>query len=162
MSRGIGKGWIAATLLGGGIAATLDLVYAIVRQAGRGRSPEWTLQSVASGWLGEDAFTSGSAGAVLGLLSHFVILVVGAGLFVLASLRFPALRSHAAISGLAFGVLVYLFMNFVVLPLSAFPFDLTYTAGRLLEGFVSHAVLVGLPIALAARRAGNMAASAAD
>lgn len=153
---------LTQTIIGGGVAGTLDIVYAIARQAGRGRSPEWTLQSVASGWLGEDAFTSGGVGAALGLLSHFAILLVAAGLFVLASRRLPALRAHAAISGLAFGVLVYLFMNFVVLPLSAFPFDLTYTAGRLLEGFVSHAVLVGLPIALAARGAGNMAASATD
>ena len=152
MSRTTGEGLVAATLLGGGIAATLDIVYAIVRQAGRGRSPEWTLQSVASGWLGEDAFTSGRAGAALGLLSHFAILIVAAGLFVLASRRFPAMRTHALTAGLAFGVLVFLVMNFVVLPLSAFPFHLTYTPARLLEGFVSHAVLVGLPIAFAARR----------
>ncbi|HET7202456.1 MAG TPA: hypothetical protein VFI92_03730 [Steroidobacteraceae bacterium] len=152
MARTATREPLTQTLVGGGIAATLDIVYAIVRQAGRGRSPEWTLQSVASGWLGEDAFTSGSAGAALGLLSHYAILMVAAGLFVLASRRWPPLRTHAALAGLSFGVLVYLFMNFVVLPLSAFPFDLTYTAERLIEGFVSHALLVGLPIALAARR----------
>ena len=43
-------------------------------------------------------------------------------------------------------------MNFVVLPLSAFPFKLTYTAMQLLEGFAVHALFVGLPIALAVRR----------
>lgn len=154
MARTATAALITQTLVGGGIAATLDIVYAIVRQAGRGRSPEWTLQSVASGWLGEEAFTSGATGAVLGLVSHFAILMVAAGLFVLASRRLAALRAHAVIAGLAFGVLVYVFMNFVVLPLSAFPFDLAYTTARLLEGFVSHAVLVGLPIALAARRCG--------
>jgi hypothetical protein len=152
MARTATRGLLTQAFVGGGVAATLDIVYAILRQAGRGRSPEWTLQSVASGWLGEDAFTSGSAGAALGLVSHFAILVVAAGVFVLASRRLAAMRAHTLTAGLAFGVLVYLFMNLVVLPLSAFPFDLTYTAARLLEGFVSHAVLVGLPIALVARR----------
>jgi len=47
--------------------------------------------------------------------------------------------------------LVYLFMNFVVLPLSAFPYHLKYPFLRLLEGFGSHAILVGLPIAVSIR-----------
>lgn len=145
---------LTPALAGGGIAATLDIVYAVVRQAGRGRSPAWTLQSVASGWLGDGAFTTGVGGATLGLVSHYGIVIVAAGLYVLAGRRVPQLRTHAAAAGLAFGVAVYLCMNFVVLPLSAFPFDLEYTAARLIEGFVSHAVLVGLPIALAARRFG--------
>ena len=56
---------------------------------------------------------------------------------------------------IVFGILVYLFMNFVVLPLSAFPFDLSYPPLRLLEGFVSHGFLVGIPIALAISRFTN-------
>ena len=54
--------------------------------------------------------------------------------------------------GALFGVLVYLFMNFVVIPLSAFPFKLSYPPLWLLEGFVSHAVFVGIPIALSVRK----------
>ena len=50
--------------------------------------------------------------------------------------------------GLAFGVAVYFFMKYVVLPLSAVtrrtPFDPAAMFG--------HALLVGLPIALFARR----------
>jgi hypothetical protein len=73
-------------------------------------------------------------------------------LYYFASRRIPTLRTQAVLCGVAFGVLVYLFMNFVVLPLSAFPFELKHTAGRLLRGFVSHGILVGLPIALAIKR----------
>jgi hypothetical protein len=43
-------------------------------------------------------------------------------------------------------------MNFVVVPLSAVPFAIAYTPAKLAQGFLSHAVLVGLPIALAVRR----------
>jgi len=42
-------------------------------------------------------------------------------------------------------------MNFVVVPLSAVPFKFQYTPATLARGFVSHGVLVRLPIALAAR-----------
>ncbi len=148
------RGGLKAVLIGGSIAATLDIVYACVRQAGFGRSIEWTLQSVASGWLGMEAFTSGTAGAVLGLVSHFFILWVATYLYLLASRRFPLLATQAIACGALFGVGVYLFMNFVVLKVSAFPFRLTYDWLRLLEGFTSHALFVGIPIALAVHKWG--------
>jgi hypothetical protein len=150
---------IKAVLVGGGTAAFIDIVYACVRQAGFGRSVEWTLQSVASGWLGMEAFTAGTAGALLGLASHFFILFVAAYLYLLAGRRYPLLATQAVACGALFGVGVYLFMNFLVLKFSAFPFKLTYDWLRLLEGFASHALFVGIPIALAIRKWGSSAAS---
>lgn len=142
---------LRAVLVGGGIAATLDILYACVRSAGHGRSPEWVLQSVASGLLGKAAFESGAAGAALGLVCHYAILFVAAAVYLLASQRMPALRARPIACGALFGVAVYLVMNFVVLPLSAFPFHLSYPPMRLLEGFASHALFVGVPIALSVR-----------
>jgi uncharacterized membrane protein YagU involved in acid resistance len=142
-----------AILLGGGIAATLDMIYAIVmNEYYADLPPQWTMQSVASGLLGNAAFESGAAGAVLGIVAHFAILFVAAGLYYLASRRIPALRTQAGIYGIVYGVLIYLFMNFVVLPVSAFPFDLKFPIDRLVRGFVSHGLLVGLPIAVAIQR----------
>jgi hypothetical protein len=143
---------ITAILVGGGIAATLDIVYAILRNGGYGKSPLWVLQSVASGWLGNGAFESGVAGGAIGLVSHYAILFIAAALYWSASQRFPVLRTQWLICGALFGVAVYCFMNFVVLPLSAFPFNPKYPAMKLVEGFASHAVFVGLPIAWAMRR----------
>ena len=57
---------VLAVLLGGGIAATLDIVYAFISNAQWGYSPLGVLQIVASGWLGKPAFTSGLAGGLLG------------------------------------------------------------------------------------------------
>ena len=142
---------IVGVLLGGGVAATLDIVYAILRNGQYGKSPLWVLQSVASGWLGSGAFGSGTLGGIVGLLSHYGILLVAAALYFAISRRLPALQSQALACGAVFGVLVYLFMNFVVLPLSAFPYTLSYPPLRLLEGFASHAVIVGIPISLAIR-----------
>lgn len=139
-------------LIGGGVAATLDIVYAFVMSTQAGISPTRVLQSVASGWLGKQAFDGGMPAAVLGLLSHYGILFVAAALYLAASRRFPLLRHRAVTCGLVFGVGVYLFMNFVVVPLAAVPFELSYTPSKLAQGFLSHSVLVGLPIALAIRR----------
>jgi hypothetical protein len=149
---------LRGVLIGGGIAATLDIVYAFVMSAQAGRSPTWVLQFVASGLLGAESFESGMPAATLGLLAHFGILLAAAALYYAASQRLPLLRQRAVICGLLFGVGVYLFMNFVVLPLSAVPYKLAYTPSRLAQGFVSHAVLVGLPIALAIRRYGAASA----
>lgn len=142
---------VVGVLLGGGVAATLDLVYAVLRNAGGGKPALWTLQLVGSGWLDAESFESGWPGGILGVVSHYGILFVAAALYYAASRRAPVLRSQPWLCGALFGVLVYLFMNFVVLPLSAFPYQLTYPPLRLLEGFASHAVFVGIPIALAIR-----------
>ncbi len=145
------SGPVTAVLLGGGTAATIDIIYAFVRNAGFDKTPEWVLQSVASGFLGLGAFESGIPGALLGLVSHYSILIVAAFVYLQAANRVPVLRTQVLACGAIFGVLVYLFMNFVVLPLSAFPFTLTYSPMRLIEGFASHAVFVGIPIAIAIR-----------
>jgi uncharacterized membrane protein YagU involved in acid resistance len=110
------------------------------------------LQSVASGWLGNAAFEGGQASAALGLVSHYGILFAAAALYLVLSRRFPVLRDQAVICGLLFGVGIYLFMNFVVVPLSAVPFQFKYTPGKLTRDLLVHTFLVGLPIALAIRR----------
>jgi hypothetical protein len=140
-----------AILVGGGLAATFDIVYAFVISAPHGVSPMRVLQSVASGLLGGGAFDGGAGAAAVGLLAHYGILFAAAALYLAASHRLPWLRERAVLCGLAFGVGVYLSMNFVVVPLSAVPFEIKYTPASLAQGFVSHAILVGLPIALAVR-----------
>ncbi len=52
---------------------------------------------------------------------------------------------------MAYGLAVYLVMNYVVLPLSATS-SIRFSLGSLLGGLVGHALLVGLPVALIARR----------
>ena len=141
-----------AVLVGGSIAGTLDITYACVSNAQYGKTPLWVLQSVATGWLGSEAFSSGPVGALLGLVSHYSILMVAATVYFIVSRQFPVLRTRAVACGAVFGALVYLFMNFVVLPLSAFPYKLSYPPLRLIEGLMSHALFVGIPIALCIRR----------
>ena len=143
-----------AILVGGGIAATLDIVYAIVYSWIRAQVPPITImQSVASGLIGQPAYEGGVSTALLGLVCHYAIALVIASIFWLASRRLAFMTRNAVASGLAFGVCVYLVMNFVVIPLSAFPTQMTYTPVRVAINVAAHMLLFGLPIALAVRAA---------
>src|SRR5215211_2844568 len=104
---------------GGLIAGTLDIcaafLYAWLRA---GVGPIRVLHSVASGLLGAAAFQGGGKTAVLGLALHFLIATVATTVFYFASRRLLFLVERPVMSGLLYGVAVYLVMNFVVLPLS--------------------------------------------
>ena len=150
-SPSVSRRLLTAILVGGAAAGVIDIVYAIISVGLRGRSPQWVLQSVASGLLGSEAFNGGWSSALLGLAAHFVIATGAAMVFVLASHRVEVLRRHWVIAGILFGIGVYLVMNFVVLPLSAVPFKINYTWSVFAMGFLSHGLGVGLPIAAAFR-----------
>lgn len=142
-----------AVLLGGLIAGTLDITYAcIFSYVRRGTSPVRVLQSVASGALGERAFAGGLRTAALGLGFHFLIALTAAAVYYVASRKLSVLIRRAVICGILFGVCVYLFMNFVVLPLSAIPFKMSYPWPSLIGGLLIHMCGIGLPISLVVRR----------
>ena len=144
---------LRAILLGGLIAGTLDISYAcIFSYVMRRTSPIRILQSVASGALGARAFTGGIKTAVLGLAFHFFIALTAAAVYYFASRQLRLLITQAIICGVIYGIGIYLFMNFVVLPLSAIPFKMSYPPASLISGLLIHMFGIGLPIALVVRR----------
>lgn len=140
-----------AILYGGLVAGVLDATDGVVACGLHGLNPIQVLQYIASGVLGKASFEGGLATAGLGTLLHFVIAFTVAAIYVLASQQIGALKSNAIPFGLAFGALVFLIMTYAVLPQSAVapsPFELA----MFLNGLIGHALFVGLPIALYARR----------
>jgi len=133
------------------LAGTLDISAAFIQAGGEGKSPVYLLQAIAGGLLGMSTFQGGLATAALGTFFHFLIATTAAALFYLASRKLKFLVEHAILSGLAYGIAVYMFMNFVVLPLSAYHVKIAFrpeaTAGVAILMF-----LVGLPISLVVRR----------
>jgi hypothetical protein len=148
-------------LIGGLVAGLLDLLFALTFAGTNGVGPVRLLQVIASGWLGEAAFTGGASAAALGLASHFALALLWAALFFFAAKRWRPLAAHPVAAGIAFGVLVFLAMRLVVLPLSAYPRPVSFKPLATVLDLGSHMLLFGLPIALAARRA-LMPARAAD
>jgi hypothetical protein len=140
-----------AIAVGGLAAGILDAIDAIVAyKVVLGFDPVPIYQFVASGMLGPSAFAGGLATAFVGLVVHFTIAFSAAAVFSLASERLPALRRNVAVSGAAYGVLVWGVMNGVVIPLSRIPSS-PFSLPLFVNGVVGHALLVGIPIALAAR-----------
>jgi uncharacterized membrane protein YagU involved in acid resistance len=141
-----------AVLVGGGIAGALDIAFALAFAAGNGVAPVRLLQSVASGVFGDAAFSGGIPMAVLGLFLHFGLSLLWAAIFLQLARRLPALRAHPVLAGIVFGVVVFLAMRLVVLPLSAFPRPVSFRPLATALDLLSHTLLFGVPIALAARR----------
>ena len=140
-----------AILAGGLFAAIGDFVAAMLIW-----NISWVVvgHAIAAGWLGkEGAKSSGVPGAILGAVSHTAILLVAAAIYVFASRKLTFLARFPLIFGPIFGFGVFLFMNYVVVPLSAAPRPgvnpLEMTPTKPLD-LASHLFLVGLPIALAA------------
>lgn len=140
-------------LLAGIAGATCDIVYAILYYGWKGVSAERILQTVASGLLGKSAYDGGRPAAALGLACHYAIVIVAAALFYAAARRWTWLREEPITAGLAYGVVIYGFMNFIVLPLSAYPYPLRFPLLSTASGLLVHMVGVGLSISLITRRA---------
>lgn len=140
-----------AIFSGGLVCGILDIAYALTFYGARGIPPVRLLQGIARGLIGPAAIRGGMATALLGLLLHFTVAFGAATTYCLASRKLRWMIPRAFTSGLLFGVAVYFFMNFVVVPLSAI--HRWPTMGRLFfVNLIQHMFMVGLPIALAARR----------
>ena len=134
------------------IAGTLDLTGAcVVSWLRAGVTPVRIFQSVASGLYGPASFTGGAKTAVLGVVLHFIIATTWAAVYYLASRRLSFLIDHTMIDGVIYGVFVWLFMNFVVLPLSAVTKRPIPLSSRII-GMLIIIFCIGLPIAFIVRR----------
>jgi len=142
---------VRAIFWGGLVAGTLDAVDGVIAYGTQGLNPIPVLQYIASGALGSSAFQGGLATAALGAAFHCTIAWAVAAVFVLAAPRFEILKTHAVPAGLLYGAAVYCFMNYLLLPLSAVAAS-TFHLGLFLNGVIGHALFVGLPISLFARR----------
>ena len=141
-----------AIFWGGLIAGLLDATDGVIAFGFQGMNPIQVLQYIASGALGPAAFNGGLPTALLGMGFHFLIAFTVAGIYYAASRKIPALTQNPILWGLSYGVAVYLVMNYGVLPFSATP-KTALSLPLFLNGIIGHALFVGLPIALYARRA---------
>lgn len=141
-------GLLAPILAGGLSAAVLDFAAACFVN----RLPPMTVgQAIASGLLGTAAFQGGAGAALLGAAAHTGILLVAAAAYVLAARRCDQLARDALVAGPLYGVVVWAVMNGIVAPLSAASLR-PPSAADIAVQLAIHAALVGLPIALAAKR----------
>jgi hypothetical protein len=141
----------AAIFWGGLLAGVFDISQAFIGFGLLGAKPYRILQHIAGGVSGARAYQMGWKSAALGLVFHFTIAFTAAIVYWLASRVMHVLVEHAVLCGLLYGELVFLFMYFVVLPLSALG-PAQFNIATYITGPIGHTFLVGLPIALSVRR----------
>lgn len=139
------RGIVQATV----VAGTLDILAAIGLTLFYGRAVPGMLRYVASGPF-PPATGWGTAGTILGLVVHFVLMAVMVVAYFWAATRWPQLAARPVQWGVIYGLITYVAMNLIVVParFGTFP-----TTRSIVTQLFCHVVLVGLPIALIAARA---------
>lgn len=143
---------LRAIVIGGVVSGACDLIFAIIYYGNRGATTVGILHSIAGGLLGKKvSYEGGAPTAVLGLGLHFLISCSAAAVYLLASRKFPVLRNQPIPCGIAFGAVIYFFMNMVVLPLSAYHSH-AFPPPLVFAPIAIHLFGIGLPIAWAVWR----------
>ena len=112
-------------------------------------------QYIASGALGNAAFAGGITTALLGVLFHYLISIVIAGVFILSVDRIPLVRRYIIPGSLLYGFGVFIVMNMIVTPLSATPPLPTPTTSQLIVMIIDHILVFGLLLGILVRRNAN-------
>jgi hypothetical protein len=142
---------VKAILLAGLLVGTLDILAASTQTLIYGRNPMDMLKFIASGVFGNAALTGGPAFSFYGLFFHYCIAMGWTVLFFLVYPKLDLLSKNRVVTGLLYGLFVWICMSQIVLPLSntpSFPFKLS---GAIISVIILMAA-IGLPLSFMARR----------
>jgi|SRR5215472_7383110 len=132
------------------ISGTLDILFAMILTLALGREIPNMLRFVASGPF-PGATGMGPGGALLGLVVHYVLMAIMAtGLVLIVRWR-PELATTPLRTGLAYGILTYFIMNWLVVPMR-FHTPLPPRPLSVATQLFAHVLLVGIPMALVCAR----------
>ena len=131
------------------VAGTLDILAAISLTLFYGkRTVSEMLAYVASGPF-PGVPVRGLPVAVLGLAVHYALMAVMAAVYVAVADRVTWLKRQPVVGGIGYGLITYVMMNLIVVPLR---FGVMPSTPAVVTQLFCHIVLVGLPIAFIARR----------
>ncbi|HJR13390.1 MAG TPA: hypothetical protein VJ833_05770 [Rhodanobacteraceae bacterium] len=138
---------LPAILVGGLVAGTLDIGAASLINM---IDPRVILRFIAGGLLGKAALQGGPAVAWLGLFLQWGMSLLIATIFVFAALRLRWLTARPVLAGLAYGVVVFVVMNYVVVYFSAWHRINHFTPASFVENLLAMLVF-GLIVSISAR-----------
>ena len=118
------KSPVPTILLAGFTAGTLDACGAMTHYMinSHGGNPLKVWRFVASGALGQDTFTKDLVTmAIIGLFFHFIIAFCFTLFFFFIYPKIKFLRKSLVVTGLLYGIFVWLVMNLIIVPFSNIP-----------------------------------------
>ena len=145
---------VPGILVAGLIVGVLDAVAANAHAyLLRGTPPAAVWRYVASAVFGKSAGAGGPEMVLWGLLFHLTVATGWTALFFVAYPRIRFLSANMVVAGMAYGLFVWLMMNFVVVPLTRITkrWIRIMTTGTVLMILI-HLFVIGVPISYLARR----------
>ncbi len=141
-------------IIGGGLAAgLLDLITMFVIWPIFEHVPALViLQAMATALMGNDAYQADMHSALLGLMLHFLVSLGFAAAYVAVADRISFLKTYPFICGPIYGIIAYLVMTYIVVPLSLATFGRPDSLFDLARSVLIHMFVFAPPIALAASR----------
>jgi hypothetical protein len=148
---------LLAILIGGLVAGTIDIgAAALINRV----DPLLICRFIARGLIGKAALKGGAPATALGVGLQWLMSIIIAAVYGVASGRFPVLTRQWLAWGLAYGVIVFFVMNYIVVPLSAVRKVPHFTVLSFGENMVAM-LLFGLILAYALHRGALQAGVAA-
>lgn len=130
------------------LAGTLDGLAASIHYIlNDGSNPLNVFRFVASGVFGNTALTGELGMALLGILFHYIIASIWVCLFFWLYPRVKPIWANKYISGIVYGIIVWLLMNLIVVPLSNTP-PLSSSLLQYFIGMLIIIIAIGLPISI--------------
>ncbi len=139
---------LKSSLYGGLLAGSVDVCAASLLNMA---NPLVILLAIATGVLGRAAFKGGAGAMVLGLVLQWAMSSIIAAIFTFAASKLPSLARRWILWGAVYGVIIFVVMNFVVVPWSASPIKPHFTVAWFSENLLAMLVF-GWIVALTARR----------
>jgi hypothetical protein len=146
-------GALKTILLAGLVAGVLDGIAAVVSTyIVNGVGPDVVWKFVASGVFGiKTAMAGGAEMIIAGLIFHMIIATIWAALFFAAYPFIRKIPMNKYVIGLLYGIIVWLGMNLIVVPLSNTPQMEPKTIGSI-RGILILMFCIGLPVSLIVSR----------
>ena len=134
------------------IAGTLDALAAILNFLLQGgKNPANIFKYIASAAFGKKAFTAGNEMVIWGIGFHYMVALWFTLFFVFLFIQIKWIRQHSLLSGIGYGLLVWLIMNRVVVPLSLAP-QPAFLAWKAIINMLILVLCIGIPLALVAKK----------
>ena len=138
--------------LAGFLVGSLDIIAALTNfYIKTGKDPLIVLKYIASAVFGKEAYSGGNIMAAWGLLLHFLIAFIWTIFFFLIYPKLKILSFNRIVTGIVFGIFIWVVMNRVVVPMS----KASVGAFDLKQAIIAVLILIGaigLPLSFIAHK----------
>lgn len=137
-------------LFAGLLVGLLDGTAAIINYLVKGgKHPEKIFNFIASGVFGKDGLSGGTTMMAWGILFHLLIAFTWALFFFLLYPKIKVMRKNWIITGIVYGLFIWIVMNRIVLPLSNTP-SIPFKINAAIIAALILIIAIGLPLSFIA------------